>query len=172
MIIGDMDVTESPTAFDLGGPATILPCRDGFVYVWLSDETMWRELQRMIGDAAWMDEDFPENWLQLACTPDRVERTRRHLTEWLATQGKHTVSAEAQRRGVMIVPVNNPEDLMASPQYLFREYFRRLEHPVLGEVSYPTVPYRMSATPAALSQPAPLLGIDTQDVLSEIGGPA
>lgn len=172
MIIGDMDVNEAHTALDLGGPAAVLPCRDGFVYVWLSDETMWCELRRMIGDAPWMDEDFPPNWLQLACTTDRVNRTRLHLSEWLATQDKHAVSEEAQKRGVMIVPVNNPEDLMASPQYRFREYFRRLEHPVLGEALYPTVPYRMSATPPMPSRPAPLLGGDTQAVVSELGGQA
>lgn len=171
MVIGDMDVTEAHTAFDLGGPAAILPCQDGFVYVWLSDEVMWRELQAMIGGAPWMDEDFPENWLQLACTPERVARTRLHLTEWLATQSKHVVAAEAQRRGVMIVPINDPDDLMASPQYQFREYFRRLDHPALGETWYPTVPYRMSATPAMLSAPAPSLGGDTQAVMIELGGP-
>lgn len=166
MLIGDMDVTTAHTAFDLGGPASILPCQDGFVYVWLSDEAMWREVRAMIGDAPWMDEDFPPNWLQLACTPDRVARTRKHLTAWLATQQKHAVSDEAQRRGVMIVPVNNPEDLMASPQFRHRGFFTELRHPVLGEVQYPTVSYRMSATPAQLLEPAPLLGAHTQEVLT------
>ncbi|HMO67966.1 MAG TPA: CoA transferase, partial [Novosphingobium sp.] len=168
MLIGDMDVTASHTAFDLGGPASILPCRDGFVYVWLSDETMWREVRDMIGDAPWMDEDFPHNWLQTACTPERVERTRRHLSEWLATQDKHPVSEEAQRRGVMIVPLNNPEDLIASPQFRHRSYFSEVAHPVLGTALYPTVPYRITAPPPVLARPAPLLGADTAELLAEL----
>jgi crotonobetainyl-CoA:carnitine CoA-transferase CaiB-like acyl-CoA transferase len=105
-----------------------------------------------------MDEDFPENWLQLACTPDRVDRTRKHLSEWLADVGKHEAAEEAQKRGVMIVPLNNPGDLMENAQFRHRDYFAKVDHPVLGEAMYPGVPYRMSATPAAIDAPAPLLG--------------
>ncbi len=168
MLSGDMDVNEAHTALDLGGPATILPCKDGFVYVWLSDEPMWQALREMIGEADWMDEDFPHNWLQVACTPDRVARTRMHLTKWLAGREKHAVAEEAQQRGVMIVPVNNPEDLIASPQFQHRGFFKTVVHPVLGEAQYPTVPYRMSATPAAIRAPAPSLGADNQTLLSEL----
>jgi len=170
MLVGDMDVTSAHTAFDLGGPASILPCRDGFIYIWLSGEEMWQALRAMLpGDTSWMDEDFPENWLQLACTPDRVERTRKHLTAWLADLGKHEAAEEAQRRGIMVVPLNNPEDLMANPQFGFRGYFAKADHPALGEALYPTVPYRMSATPAAIERPAPLLGADSAAVLGELG---
>ena len=169
MLAGDMDVRPDHTALDLGGPAAILPCRDGFVYVWLSDEPMWRALRGMIGEAPWMDEDFPHNWLQEACTPDRVARTRRHLTAWLADKNKHALAAEAQERGVMIVPVNNPDDLMASPQFRFRGFFAPVTHPVLGEAHYPTVPYRMSGTPAVIRAPAPSLGVHTDSIFSQAG---
>src|SRR5690606_7710573 len=101
------------------------------------------------------------------CTEDRVARTRRHLTKWLASRGKHEVAEEAQRRGVMIVPLNNPADLMASPQFRFRNFFNDVDHPVLGRASYPTVPYRMSATPARITRPAPMLGEDTRALLTQ-----
>jgi crotonobetainyl-CoA:carnitine CoA-transferase CaiB-like acyl-CoA transferase len=167
MIVGETDARLDHLGLDLGGPASILPCKDGSVYIWLSGEDMWRQLREMLDDAQWMDEDFPDNWLQLACTPDRIARTRRHLTEWLATRGKHEVAEEAQRRGVMVVPLNNPDDLMASPQFQFRHFFADVDHPILGKASYPTVSYRMSATPARISSPAPILGQDTEAVLAK-----
>jgi len=168
MILGETDARLDHLGLDLGGPASILPCKDGSVYIWLSGEDMWQQLREMIGDAQWMDDDFPPNWLQLACTPDRVARTRKHLTAWLATREKHAVAEEAQKRGVMIVPLNNPDDLMASPQFQYRRFFTQVDHPALGTASYPTVPYRMSATPAEICTPAPLLGQDTEEILAQV----
>ena len=98
-----------------------------------------------------------------------MARTRKHLTRWLAKLGKHEIAEEAQRRGVMIVPINNPEDLMANPQFRHRGFFSKVDHPVLGEALYPTVPYRLSATPASIDTPAPLLGEDSEAVLGSLG---
>jgi len=69
----------------------------------------------------------------------------------------------------MIVPINNPEDLMANPQFRHRGFFSKVDHPVLGEALYPTVPYRLSATPASIDTPAPLLGEDSEAVLGSLG---
>ncbi|RLT95662.1 CaiB/BaiF CoA transferase family protein [Ketobacter sp.] len=157
MVGGDMNVSQCRSAFDLSGPAGIFPCEDGFVYIWLSAPAHWQGLRQLLGDPAWMHE-FPENWLEKACTPERVATCRRHLVQWLKTQGKQQAAEQAQKLGVTLVAVNNAADLVNSPQYQFREFFVGLEHPVLGNLKYPTVPYRMSETPAKPLSPAPLLG--------------
>lgn len=168
MLVGDMDVTESRGAFDLGGPAAILPCADGFVYLWLSDARMWWAMHDLMGKPDWMLE-FPEDWLRTGCTPERVAISRKHFTEWLKTQNKHDVAAEGQKRGIMVVAVNNAADLQASPQYQFREFFAEVEHPVIGTARYPTVPYKFSATPAAITAPAPMLGQHSAEILEGAG---
>lgn len=165
MIAGDMPVGDHRNAFDLAGPAGIFPCRDGFVYIWMSAPGHWKALHELLGEPGWMAE-FPEHWLERECTPERVDIVRRHLTEWLQTQDKHAVAEAAQKLGLILVPVNNPEDLQASPQYQFRGFFQALNHPQLGELSYPTVPYRMAGTPATLTSPAPLLGQHTREILA------
>lgn len=169
MIVGETDARLDHLGLDLGGPASILRCKDGYVYIWLSGEEMWQQLRELLGGPRWMDEDFPRNWLQEACTPERVARTRTQLTAWLATREKHAVAEEAQKRGVMIVPLNNPDDLKASPQFRHRRFFSEVDHPVLGKADYPTVPYRMSLTPARLRSPAPALGQDSDEILSAAG---
>ncbi len=169
MVAGEMEVSASRAAFDLSGPATILPCLDGFVYIWLSAPAHWDGLRELLDDTAWMDE-FPDNWMEWGCTPERVATCRRHISEWLQTQSKHDAAEQAQKLGVTLVAVNNPSDLLESPQYQFREYFTELEHPVLGKAKYPTVPYRMSETPAILSSPAPLLGQHNDNIRAEFGG--
>jgi len=153
MVAGDMDVSASRGAFDLRGPAGIFPCRDGYVYVWMSTPGHWDGLRQLLGDPEWM-KAFPERWLERECTPERVELCRRHVAEWLKGQDKEAAAAEAQKRGLIAAAVNDARDLAASPQYAFRGFFAEVEHPVLGRLRYPTVPYKLSLTPAQIRTPA------------------
>jgi len=164
MIAGDMDATSKRSAFDLGGPASIFACREGYVYFWIALASEWEALRGLLGKPAWMDA-FPERWLERDCTPERVATCRRHVAEWLKTQDRNTVSAEGQKLGLILVPVNDPSDLMTSPQYAFREYFVEVNHPVLGPIQHPTVAYKLSVTPARIERPAPLLGQHTEETL-------
>ncbi len=157
MAAGDMDVGTARTQFDLFGPAGIFPCRDGFAYIWMSAPSHWDALRQLLGDPDWMNE-FPEHWMERECTPARVARCRHYLGEWLKTQSKHEAAATAQKLGLTLVAVNNAGDLLDCGQYAFRGFFAEIEHPVLGATRYPTVPYKLSATPARLATPAPLLG--------------
>ena len=108
MVAGDMDVTSKRTAFDLGGPAGIFRCVDGYAYIWMSAPAHWEGLRKLLGDPEWMKE-FPERWLEFECTPERVAKCRHHLAEWLKTQEKEKASAAAQKLGVTLVAVNNAE---------------------------------------------------------------
>jgi crotonobetainyl-CoA:carnitine CoA-transferase CaiB-like acyl-CoA transferase len=157
MVAGDMDVRTDRTAFDLAGPAGIFRCLDGYAYIWMSAPSHWQALGKLLGEPAWM-KAFPDRWLERECTAERVAECRRHIGEWLATQHKDAASAAAQKLGLTLVAVNNAKDLKASPQYQHRGFFSELHHPVLGNASYPTVPYKLGVTPAKLETHAPLLG--------------
>jgi crotonobetainyl-CoA:carnitine CoA-transferase CaiB-like acyl-CoA transferase len=170
MVAGEMDVSTSRTAFDLGGPAGIFPCRDGFIYIWMSAPEHWDAFRKLLGHPAWA-EAYPRRWLELEVTPERVAETRRHLVEWLQSQDKDDVAAAAQTLGLTLVPVNRPADLQRSPQFRFRGFFAEVEHPVLGRAAYPTTPYALSVTPARISGPAPLLGQHTGEALADLAGP-
>lgn len=164
MAAGDMEVSTARTALDLHGPAGIFPCRDGYAYIWMSAPAHWAALRVLLGNPQWMAE-FPEQWLERECTPERVNQCRQQIAAWLRTQDKHEAAEAAQKLGLTLVAVNNARDLEQSPQYRFREYFARVDHPVQGSALYPTVPYKLSETPARICTPAPLLGQHTQEVL-------
>jgi crotonobetainyl-CoA:carnitine CoA-transferase CaiB-like acyl-CoA transferase len=167
MVAGDMDVSTRRTAFDLFGPAGIFACREGYAYIWMSAPAHWEGLGRLLGHPEWMRE-FPEHWLERACTPERVAKVRSEIAKWLKTQDKNQVAADAQKLGLTLVPVNNARDLHASPQYRHREYFAQVQHPVLGTLSYPGVPYKFSVTPAKIRTAAPLLGQHTAEQLAAL----
>lgn len=168
MIAGDMDVSTERTAFDLGGPAGFFACRDGYTYIWMSAPSHWDALRQLLDYPEWMDA-FPEHWMERECTPERVAECRRHLAAWLSTQNKREAEEKAQKLGLTLVAVNNAKDLLESSQYRFRHFFSEVDHPVIGPALYPTVPYRLSATPAEIDTPAPLLGQDTATRLGELG---
>jgi crotonobetainyl-CoA:carnitine CoA-transferase CaiB-like acyl-CoA transferase len=167
MIAGDMDVSAARTQFDLFGPAGIFACRDGYAYIWMSAPGHWDALRQLLGDPEWM-KSFPDRWLERECTPERVAQCRHHVAAWLKTQNKHDAAASAQKLGLTLVAVNNAKDLIESEQYQFRQFFTDVNHPVLGSAMYPTVPYKLSETPARIAMPAPLLGQHSQACLAEL----
>ena len=167
MVAGDMDATTDRTAFDLQGPAGIFPCREGHAYFWIATQEDWEALRELLNKPEWMN-SFPEHWLQRECTSERVAICRRYVGEWLKTQNKIEAAAKAQKLGIILVPVNDANDLTLSPQYASRHFFAEVDHPVLGRQVYPTVPYRLSATPAKIESPAPRLGQHTTDWLTLI----
>jgi crotonobetainyl-CoA:carnitine CoA-transferase CaiB-like acyl-CoA transferase len=169
LVTGDMDATPKRTVFDLWGPATIFACREGYVYLWLSERGHWAAMRQLMDNPEWMD-DFPERWMELECTPERVAKCRQEFGAFLKTRDRDQVSAEAQKLGLPLVPVKNAGELQRSPQYLYRGFFAEVDHPVLGRAAYPTVPYKLSVTPARIAAPAPLLGQHTEQKLAELLG--
>lgn len=167
MVAGQMDASTRRQAFDLGGPATFFRCLDGYVYLWMSEPAHWRGLCALMDEPQWMQE-FPERWLELHVTAERIERCRGEISQWMKAQPKGDVTARAQKLGVPLVPVNTLEDILESPQMRFRGFFTETEHRSLGRLRLPTVPYHLSATPARIERPAPALGDSTAAVMSAV----
>jgi crotonobetainyl-CoA:carnitine CoA-transferase CaiB-like acyl-CoA transferase len=165
MVAGTMEVSARRQAFDLRGPATVFECLDGHVYLWMSEPAHWNGLWTLMGEPAWMAE-FPDRWLELHLTEERIQRCRHEIARWTKSQYKLDIATRGQKLGVPLVPVNTVKDLLESEQLQFRGFFTSVEHPVLGRLPHPTVPYRLSETPARIDTPAPLLGEHTNSILS------
>jgi crotonobetainyl-CoA:carnitine CoA-transferase CaiB-like acyl-CoA transferase len=157
MIAGEDESNNKRTAFSQGGPHAYFACEGGTVYLYMTSRKHWAGLRALMGDPDWARK-FDDNWLEFKATPDAVAECRARFAEWVRPMNKDDASAKAQQLGVPLVPVNDAGDLQRSPQFEFRNFFRRLKHPVLGETLYPTVPYKLSASPAELVTPAPALG--------------
>ncbi|MFM5908569.1 MAG: CaiB/BaiF CoA transferase family protein [Novosphingobium sp.] len=164
MLAGEQEPSRARTAYDMGGPATSFACADGYIYIFMTTKAHWKGLIALMGNPEWVA-DFPENWLEFHCTPDRVASFRKHFAVWAKSQHKHVVSVEGQKLGVTIVPVNSAADLPGNEQLQHRGFFQKVSHPVLGEALYPTVSYRMSASPVVLTSPAPALGQNTGEAI-------
>jgi hypothetical protein len=77
MVAGTMEVSARRQALDLRGPATFFQCLDGYVYLWMSEPGHWNALRSLMGEPTWML-DFPERWLELQLTEERIQTCRAH----------------------------------------------------------------------------------------------
>jgi crotonobetainyl-CoA:carnitine CoA-transferase CaiB-like acyl-CoA transferase len=158
MLAGELEPRVDRAAFDHRGPPASFRCANGFVYIFITSRAHWAGVRTLMGDPPWLAE-FAPNWLENV-TDELIATFRTGFAAWVAAKDRETVCTQAQQLGVPLVPVNDAADLKRSEQFNFRGFFQRLQHPVLGEADYPTVPYLLSATPARLTSPAPRLGQD------------
>ncbi|MBH0779640.1 CaiB/BaiF CoA transferase family protein [Nocardia bovistercoris] len=156
-LAGEVTPEGARTDFDQQGPASFFTCADGAVYLYMTNRNHWRGLRALLEEAAWLDE-FDENWLEFDVSADKVAAFRAGFARSVAARSRAELTERAQKLGVALVPVNDAADLKQSAQYRHRGFFQRVTHPTLGAADYPTVPYRLSRTPARITRCAPELG--------------
>jgi len=150
----------------------IFPCADGHVALmgvmnarewgplveWLAGEGLADDL----GDTSWrilVENAGPGTLTQAAVTDEELAHVYGVLGRFFLKHGKAELAAEARRRGMMLLPVHTPRDLLEHPQLIARDFYRPLEHPELEQtLCYPGAPYRLSETPWQLRRRAPLIG--------------
>jgi crotonobetainyl-CoA:carnitine CoA-transferase CaiB-like acyl-CoA transferase len=159
MLAGDVEPSHDRTAYDMGGPGTSFACRDGHIYLFMTTKGHWNALRQLMGDPEWA-KAFREDWLEFDCTDENVRRFRENFRPWIHQQDKIAITEAAQKAGIAMVPVNTAADLPKNEQFIDRGFFQEADHPTFGKVAYPTVSYKMSATPARVNTPAPALGAD------------
>ena len=152
MLAGDAEPSHERTAYDMGGPATCFACKDGHVYLFMTTQSHWQALGKLMGNPEWFGQ-FEADWLEFHCTTERVEQFRALFRPWIAQQTKLAITEAAQKAGLAMVPINTAADLPKNEQFIHRGFFQ-----TVAGLTYPGLPFRMSATPARIQGPAPSPG--------------
>ena len=158
----------------LAAPQGLYPCVPGVVAVdaWVAisvgDDRQWRALRSVLGDPAWaLDADLDTREGR-RLQHDLIDE---HLGRWTAQH--RAVDAAAALRVVGVTAsavVDASRVLEANPQMEARGYFETPEHPVVGPMPLPSLPFRMSGVDHWLRRPAPTLGRDNATVLRDFLG--
>jgi formyl-CoA transferase len=85
------------------------------------------------------------------------------------TETSDTWLVRLRAAGVPCAPYNTPVDVFDDPQIRANDFLVELDHPRLGRYRMPAPPLRMSRTPTRAQGPSPLLGVDTDAILDEVG---
>ena len=72
--------------------------------------------------------------------------------------------------GIPSGPINTVDKVVANEQVIAREMILEVEHPTAGTTRIPGIPIKLSRTPGEIRMAAPVLGADTEKLLSQYLG--
>ena len=146
-------------------PRSPVPTKDGYIVpIHFGGAVDWDGVADFIGSPALKDEAFrtPESRFENAQALQ--EALEAGMTLWR----KFDLMREAhKRRGHIYGVVHSPAEVLASEQYSARRYFADINHPAIGQATYPGAPFTMSETPWDPGCPAPLLGEHNAEVFCD-----
>jgi crotonobetainyl-CoA:carnitine CoA-transferase CaiB-like acyl-CoA transferase len=148
----------------LGAPATILPCKDGHVWMLALEPGQWNGLIRAMGDPEWAQIDMFQDMFSRAQNSDVIYPM---IEEWTMQHGKFELMEKCQAAGCPVTAVFTVAEAAASDHLRARDYFVELEHPFLGTIRNLGAPFKLPAAPGGPRRAAPLLGEHTDEVLAE-----
>ncbi|MEK7681919.1 MAG: CoA transferase, partial [Chloroflexota bacterium] len=138
-------------------PHNIYPCEgdDAWVAIAVTGEQEWRSLCKAIGRADIADQP---------AFADAVPRVRNRkeldgiVSAWTRQKTPRDAADALQAAGVAAEPVMNAHDHYFDPGFNHRKAWVEVEHPILGNITLPAVPWRLSDTPCKITGHAPTLG--------------
>jgi crotonobetainyl-CoA:carnitine CoA-transferase CaiB-like acyl-CoA transferase len=155
------------TAFPTVVPYRVFQTQDRAVAVAVGSERLWSAFCRAI------ERPDLERRPEYATNAERI-RNRATLEPLLEdvfrTRPVGEWIARLQAAGIPASLVRNFEDVAEHPQSAVRHMFPEIEHPTAGCHRVTGTPVKLSETPGAPGEPAPLLGQHTHDVLQELLG--
>jgi crotonobetainyl-CoA:carnitine CoA-transferase CaiB-like acyl-CoA transferase len=147
-------------------PYQVFPTADAPLMVAVGSDAVWRRFTSATG----LDElaDDP----RYATNPDRVRNRATlipRISEALAGRGCAEWTELLGAAGVPAGPVNTVPDALSQPQVTAREMVAEIDHPVAGRLRTLGSPIKLSAQPASIRRPPPVLGQHTDQILAELG---
>ena len=146
-------------------PSGIYPAADG----WLQIATPPPYASRLV--ATLDDPDLAElfddpAWVTNPEVPELVEGA---LYGWLAERTMAQAMAEAQPHHWPVTAVQTTPEVLADEQFLQREVFVTVDHPVAGTLTQPGPPIRFTDH-GGITRPAPLLDQHGAEIRAELAG--
>jgi len=166
-LVGDTIAKRRGNAHPSIVPYQVFASADDHMLVAAGNDKQFQALCRAIGLAELADDN------RFATNADRV-RNRDDLLPILQNSFRSKPTAEwvevLGRAGVPAGPISTVDQVFRDPQVLHRQMAVGMPHPLAENVRLVGNPIRMSRTPVRYDRSPPLLGQDTNAVLSEMLG--
>ena len=147
--------------YEYGG---IYPCRDGYVILYPREDRHWQALADIMEQPE-LGQDG-----RFRTRADRIRHgaeVNRILATWASTRDKEDIYYRVAPSGCPAAYFATAEDVLASPQLAARGFFKEIDHPRVGKLPYPSLPFTLSPDMARPRNPAPLLGQDNERVFCD-----
>lgn len=150
-----------------GAPATILPCKDGHVWMLALEPGQWHGLRKVMGDPEWAQLEMFDDMYARAQNADLIYSL---MADWLMEHGKMEIMEMSQAAGCPVTAVFTIEEAARHPHLQARDYFVDIEHPALGQLNCLGAPFKLPACPGGPHSPAPLLGQHNEEIYGGLLG--
>jgi crotonobetainyl-CoA:carnitine CoA-transferase CaiB-like acyl-CoA transferase len=152
---------DTASAIDL-----IYATADHYISAAVQTNRQWIGLTRALGHPEWQDDPrFRTPALRQQNIDDRLRMTQEALLTRPAAEWLERLTAE----DVPCAPVLTRSQVIQHPQVLANETLVETDHPVAGRLRQARPAARFSATPAGIRRGAPVLGEQTDEILTELG---
>lgn len=147
------------------GSVGVYPARDGYV-VFVPGYGGMDSLALLLEKPELMEHPLFTDPLARQLRAEEFAQT--FILPWLQEQQKEEVFERAQELGMPFGMVQTVSDLLDDPQLKHREFLLKANHPAVGEIIYPSTPFRSNAF-SYKSGRAPLLGEHNQEIYGSLG---
>ena len=147
-------------------PYDTYPTVDGFICLAVGNDEIWRRLCSAMG------------WTAMASDPayarnqDRLARYE-EITALISGRFRTMTTAELLdilgKASVPCGPINGIDDVFANLQTQHERLARTVEHPTIGPLTLPGMPYHLRNADLEVNLPPPLLGEHTDAILHDLG---
>jgi crotonobetainyl-CoA:carnitine CoA-transferase CaiB-like acyl-CoA transferase len=152
----------------LTAPYQAYQASDGWLNIGGANQANWERIADVLGHPEWRDDPrFATNTARM----QNLDALTHAMSTMLATRTKAEWIAAFDAAQVPVGPVHSIGEALTHPQTLARGMVVDLVHPAAGPTKALGCPIHFSATPTAITRPAPLLGEHTREVLREYGYP-
>jgi crotonobetainyl-CoA:carnitine CoA-transferase CaiB-like acyl-CoA transferase len=158
----------------LAAPQGLYPCAGGqpgaekWLALSVATDTQWRALCKALGDPEWARDSALETRAGRRVAHDAIDE---RLHDWTCRRERAAIVDELRALGIPASEVADPCRLLqTNPQFQARGYFETPEHPVVGAMPLPSLPFRYASIDRWLRTPAATIGQHNERVLSGILG--
>ena len=149
------------------GPATIFQATDGYVYIHAGTNSLFPRLCAAIGRGDLANDPRFRDVLGRMMATDELDAA---VSAWTMTRNVTQISETLTAAGVPVGHVAEIADVVASPQIKAREMLVEVDHPVLGPLTVPGLPIKLSVTPGSIRKAPPTVGEDNDRIYGELLG--
>jgi crotonobetainyl-CoA:carnitine CoA-transferase CaiB-like acyl-CoA transferase len=141
--------------------------KDGYLVIAAQADDAWQRFAKLIGGNAYAaDARFHSSAGRNAHRVEILARVR----DWtMAQPSVKACCAALNAAGVPAAPVARIDEVMSDPQTLARGMVIEQDHPLLGKIKLPNLPFRFSDCDTSPRGPAPLLGQHNREIAAELG---
>ncbi|MCH8281367.1 MAG: CoA transferase [Chloroflexi bacterium] len=140
-----------------------MACADGWIIVQTGGGASWEDICDLFEAPEMMDPRFSDP----AQRPQNGAELDRIIVDAIKDRSKWDLFPKAAQARILFGVVQTPRELVECPQLASRDFFREVDHPVIGRIKVPAVLFNFSVSPYQLRCPSPTLGQNNREIYVE-----